>query len=361
MESIRSELTRLSKELIAIPSISERASECRKAIAYMEALFQGTSYQQQLFERNEVYSLVISKQRTLDFSLLFFGHLDVVPGKSEAFSPVEKDGYVFGRGSADMKGACAAMAKLFLDLEHEPCMSDTALIFTTDEEVGGFDGIGYLTRSCGLRAQTVFNPDGGGIYTPCIGQKGIFQFEISTEGASAHGSRPWRGKNAIKCLLEDYRRVEESFLLATQEEQGRVSVNLGKLVGGEAANSVAEHAAAHIDIRFPAPYTAHSIRDIIKKALHHSTFQERLVGDAVCVDEDDPAMQLLLDILAERGHERITQSNNTGSDARWFSEQGSSILLMLPESTAGHIDEEAVSIDGLYELYAICKEFVMRS
>jgi len=350
----------LTEQLISIPSVSSDFQQCKKAIDFVEKLFDDTSYTIQRFEQNEVYSLIISRKQELDFDLLFFGHLDVVPGKDELFQPKVKENWIYGRGAADMKGACAAMIRLFLDVEHLENMQSCALVLTTDEEVGGDNGIGFLTREKELRAGTVFNPDGGAVLQPSLSQKGMFQFRLEAQGKSAHGSRPWQGSSAVALLLEDWNRIYSCFELASESEQNKVSLNLGRIEGGKAANSVPENAYALIDLRFPPTYSLSEIESMIAACLRHSTLTRLTSGDPVHVTESDRSYGILQSILREQGYEPTGVHNNTGSDARWFSEQGSSILLMLPKSTNGHIDEEAADIDGLNELHLIMQSFVQR-
>ncbi len=81
-------------------------------------------------------------------TVLWMGHLDVVPeGKPEtwtypAYSGTVKDGSIYGRGSSDMKGACAAAmvsARILNELGGS-LPNNVAFWFTSDEEVGGVKG-----------------------------------------------------------------------------------------------------------------------------------------------------------------------------------------------------------------------------
>jgi len=117
-----------------------------------------------------------------------------------------------------------------------------------------------LEKELGLRAKTVFNPDGGGPYIPCIYHKPTRQFdvlvhrdpaqtemklgdkvvrsvfEITGKGSSAHSSRPWEGISAYSLLLEGRERVVD----ALRSTSGVHQVTIPMLEAGKKANQVPE-------------------------------------------------------------------------------------------------------------------------
>src|SRR5690349_16097385 len=86
--------------------------------------------------------------------LLYLCHLDVVAAKPQdwtvpPFALTEKDGWLYGRGSLDMKGedANVAAALLRLKREHYVPARDIIVAFTPDEEAGGAEGVGWLVQN----------------------------------------------------------------------------------------------------------------------------------------------------------------------------------------------------------------------
>lgn len=351
------QITEILFELVKIPSVTSNRGECKRVIDFAAQLFEASSFEIQRFEHNDVHSLVISKNKKLQFPLVFLGHLDVVPAGREQFQPRIKEGWMFGRGSSDMKGSCAAMIQLFLDHEDDPAFNNFALVLTGDEETGGEDGIAYLVNEIGLRADTVFNPDGGDIYKPCLGQKGILRFRVSVKGSSCHAARPWFGKNAALLLMKDIEHVLSSFDYATKEDPWKISCSLSQIEAGETINSVPEHAHAYFDVRYTSEHTSAEIIETIQGNLQHGKIEVLLEGDPVSIEEDNPVLQKLFEATEAHGYPRETSRNLTGSDARWFSKQGSNILLMLPNGTEGHIDDEGVDLASLAQLYSVMKYF----
>ena len=83
-------------------------------------------------------------------TLVIYAHLDVVPAEgnwdTDPFQVVQKNGRVYGRGVSDCKGSIAALiAALKVLLENGLPKYNLRVLLTTDEEVGGYSGLCYLT------------------------------------------------------------------------------------------------------------------------------------------------------------------------------------------------------------------------
>ena len=81
--------------------------------------------------------------------------------------------------------------------------------------------------------------------------KGVLALRILVYGTSAHGSTPWLGDNAVLKAIDVFRRIESMpFTLESSDLFDRPSVNLGRIVGGDAPNKVPEECAMDVDIRY---------------------------------------------------------------------------------------------------------------
>ena len=79
----------------------------------------------------------------------------------------------------------------------------------------------------------------------------MLAMRILVFGTSAHGSTPWLGDNAVLKAIDVFRRIESMpFTLESSELFDRPSVNLGRIVGGDAPNKVPEECAMDVDIRY---------------------------------------------------------------------------------------------------------------
>src|SRR6266852_3494709 len=134
------------------------------------------------------------------------GHVDVVPAQTEGwthdpFRPVVKNGRIFGRGSADMKGSDAAMIYSLKALAetNAPFKGSITSTFTTDEEVGGYSGVEYLIDQKVISKDIDYclSPDNV-IHAVDIASLGDTELLIKVRGRAEHSGRGWTGVNAIE-------------------------------------------------------------------------------------------------------------------------------------------------------------------
>ncbi len=152
-------------------------------------------------------------------SLLLLSHLDVVAANSkewsvDPFGGVVKDGFVWGRGTMDMKGMTAIelMVLILLKRNKVKLKGDVLLAATADEEQGGMSGTGYLLRNHPRKilADYVINEGGGlavpvqgmNIYTVQTAEKGVLWFRVKAKGVPGHASLPYSAENSIMLMKE---------------------------------------------------------------------------------------------------------------------------------------------------------------
>jgi len=141
--------------------------------------------------------------------VLYIGHLDVVAAKREdwtkdPFKLTEEDGWLYGRGTIDMKGQDAAVAANLIAMKREGYVPDRDIVaaFTADEEAGGVaNGVDFLLREHRdlVDAELAINPDGGeagmkkgrrlyiGLQTS---EKVFHTFTLTATDKGGHSSRP---------------------------------------------------------------------------------------------------------------------------------------------------------------------------
>jgi len=159
-------------------------------------------------------------------TLCLLSHVDVVPFTASdwSFDPLsgavregaadrvgaEAGAEVLGRGAQDMKSQVAAevaAACALGDSGWRPDSGELIVVVTADEEMGAHAGAKWLCEEHPekVRCDWVVN-EGAGIvvelgerraYTVCIGEKGVFRFNLRTHGRAGHGSMPRIGDNAL--------------------------------------------------------------------------------------------------------------------------------------------------------------------
>ena len=191
---------RLAAELIAAPSPNPPGDERLAVQVVLEHLERLGIDDVQVVGPDEVRLSVLARVpgRGGGPTLLLNGHLDTKPpGDLDAWAtppwePTIRDGRLYGLGSADMKGAVAAMIHAGADLAREPARGDLVLAFTADEEAGAAFGTRWLAE------QGLLEADAAIIGEPCgitreweairVVSRGGLVFTIEVRGTQMHSS-----------------------------------------------------------------------------------------------------------------------------------------------------------------------------
>src|SRR3989440_4992141 len=128
-------------------------------------------------------------------SLMLNAHMDTVGagGMASAFSPVMRDGRVYGRGAYDMKASLAAIMITAREASKLKLKGDLIITAVADEEVASLGTSAVIER---------YRADAAIVTEPtelrlCLAHKGFVWLEVETTGVAAHGSRPDIGVDAI--------------------------------------------------------------------------------------------------------------------------------------------------------------------
>jgi acetylornithine deacetylase/succinyl-diaminopimelate desuccinylase-like protein len=214
------------------------------------------------------------------------GHLDTYPVNPDPPWTVDplagtlRDGRLYGRGAADMKGgiaaSIAALAALAEMRAHWP--GEAVLTLAGDEETMGARGTQWLIENVPHAAgDAAIIGDAGSPSVLRFGEKGFLWVHVAAGGTPSHGAHVHLGVNAIARLrraldaldaLADLpfdapgevtaaiaaaRPISEPLAGAGEAGVlGRITVNVGRIEGGTSMNLVPAAAAAWVDIRLPA-------------------------------------------------------------------------------------------------------------
>ncbi len=206
--------------------------------------------------------------RTIHFN----AHYDVVPVGGEwrhgdPFGGQLDGGWIYGRGTADMKGSIAALllALEALRATHTRPRLNLEVSFTADEETDSALGSGWLVQQAPIRPDFAIVMEGGQRGTVCCGHNGVVWLEVTVHGRAAHGSRPERGINALEKMaalvraLDDYRRkLARRTLVTPSGATMRPTINVGGVFAqgpGGKINTVPALARFTIDRRVLASET----------------------------------------------------------------------------------------------------------
>ena len=199
-------------------------------------------------------------------TLHFNAHYDVVPVSGEwrhgdPFSGAVEGGWIYGRGTADMKGSIASLLLALRALRATgtaPKMN-VEVSFTADEETDSALGAGWLVEHAPIAPDYAVVMEGGEGRAVCCGHNGVLWFNVIVHGRAAHGSQPEEGVNSLEKMaalvlaLEDYKRELAQRTFRTPEGKTmRPTINVGGVFAsgpGGKINTVPARASFSIDRR----------------------------------------------------------------------------------------------------------------
>jgi succinyl-diaminopimelate desuccinylase len=344
------------KTLIAFRSTEKNSEALWQCADFLAEYFQGSSYEVKRFEKNNIPSLTVLRKNQPTPKVLLCGHFDVVDGRDEQFSVVEKAGRIYGRGALDMKSGVAVLLQIMQELESSE--KSVGLLLTGDEESGGFAGTGYVL-SQGLSCEVAVIPDGGmRVSDIVLKEKGILRFTLTAHGVAAHGSRPWEGRNAILKLMEVLDSLNNKFK-TSNGQNWLPTFNVGKIEGGLVTNQVPEEARAYCDVRFTEADNVDKLVKEMRSLLPPEVemqviFQEPMTN----TPEDNPFVVSFAASVKSIGRTPEFFSAHGSSDGRWFSKLGIPVIISQPDGGGHHTSSEWVSLQGMEDYLKVLQDFI---
>lgn len=197
--------------------------------------------------------------------IVFSGHTDVVPidgqeWDSDPFSVTERDGKLFGRGTADMKSFIAICMAFAPQLAAKTLQKPVWFAFSYDEEVGCLGAphlLEYVVKHIPKPAYAVIGEPT--MMQVVTAHKGVVSFETTVHGLEFHSSQPQLGVNAVQaaCELVHFLTGEAKALETGGRRDERFvppysTVHTGTIHGGTARNIIPKECRFQWEIR-PLP------------------------------------------------------------------------------------------------------------
>ncbi len=349
---------KLTQQLIRFKTSKDNYQELVRIIDFCQRFFEGSGLVVKRFESHKKPSLVITTTKTKKPDMFMVGHLDVIEAEDKDFKPVVRGRRLYARGASDMKGVTAAMMVVMKELaKHDD--KKVGLMLTCDEEVGGENGVHYLLKQ-GYRCKCAFVPDDGDNWRLVTEEKGALHIKLTAAGKMAHGSRPWEGENAIDKLLRVYSKLRVEFPDAQKPKWGE-TMNLGRIVGGDATNQVAGWAQMYLDFRFTSKYSDTNLYQKIQRIVGKGVKMEKIISGNVNVHglESKPVKDFYLFANKFFGKRIKLAKVNGGSDARFFGELGIPSIIIKPKCGNQHAPGEWVDMPSLVAFYDLLKRYLI--
>ncbi|MCD6726346.1 MAG: M20/M25/M40 family metallo-hydrolase [Solirubrobacteraceae bacterium] len=280
--------------------------------------------------------------------VVLHGHLDVVPAFEEQFEPRVEGDRLIGRGSYDMKGGLAAMLLALHDASGQDAVR-VRLACVPDEESEDVDrrSTDMLVATGALDADFAITGEPTDLHIG-IQAKGVLALRVEVRGTAAHGSTPWLGDNAILKAYDVFRRIETlPFSRQSSDLFDRPSINLARIMGGDAFNKVPDRCGMDVDIRY---LPGQDPREILAQVgeLPDVEVLRSLHRAPAIVSRHNPYVLALRDAVSRSVEgEALSIGRDGASDAIAFLEAGMPAVEFGPVGAGHHGPDEWVSIASL--------------
>ena len=367
----------LTRELVARPSVTPDDAGCQALIA---ARLAPLGFRTETFASNGVTNLW-ARRGTAAPLVCFAGHTDVVPtGPREAWSsdpfvPVERDGYLYGRGAADMKGSLAAFVTAIeaFVAAHPRAPGSIALLITSDEEGPlNTDGTVKVVEALRARGETidyciVGEPSSVERLGDMIknGRRGTLTGVLTVHGVQGHVAYPHLARNPIHAVAP---AIEE--LAAIRWDEGNAyfpptTFQCSNIHAGTGANNVIP---GTLELRFNWRYSTESTRESLIARLEAVLKRHGIEYALAFLPEGKPFLtprgRLVEVAMASIGAATgvVPELSCTGgtSDGRFIKDVCREIVELGPVNATIHKVDERVSIDELEALSAIYRGMLER-
>jgi len=372
-----SRLLELTRELVARPSITPDDAGCQRLIC--ERLLP-LGFHVEWFLCGEVSNVLLTRGHGSP-SFWFLGHTDVVPPGPEElwtflpFHPDEKNGELFGRGVADMKGAVAAMVVALETFarQHPDHPGQIGLLLTSDEEGEAVDGIVRVAEVLRRRATRpdyclVGEPSSQNTLgdTVRVGRRGSIYLRLRINGVQGHTAFPEHLDNPVHRmapLLEELVDLKwdtgDTDFPASHCQVASVRAGTG------ARNVTPAYAELLVNFRNGPKSPFDKIRSRFERLLHRHEIEDYEAEWAVMGEPFRSPAGRLREAVVESVEALlgVTPELNTGggtSDGRYIAPLGSEVLeLGLVNDTIHQVDERTPVAD-LERLYATYYDIIRR-
>lgn len=263
MEALKNEAIALLKQLIAIPSFSKEEEGTAELIE--QFLFaKGASPHRQ---GNNVWAFASPFQANLPTIWLNSHHDTVKPNTGytqDPFSPIERDGKLFGLGSNDAGGPLVAMIATFSYFLGKELPFNLLLVASAEEEISGPNGISSLLELL-PPAELVMVGEPTQLRL-AIAEKGLLVIDGLVTGKAGHAARE-EGINSIYLALADLEKVKNFKFAKESPFLGPTKVSCTVIQAGDQHNMVPELCRYVLDVRVNELYTHEEVLEELKAVL----------------------------------------------------------------------------------------------
>jgi len=366
----------LARELIAVPSITPDDLGCQQLIAQRLARAGFACEHLRFGEVDNLWATHGSGGPVL----VLLGHTDVVPPgpreawASDAFEPEVRDGRLYGRGAADMKGSVAAFVVALerFVAAHPQHRGTVALLLTSDEEGDAVDGVRRVADVFRQRGQRIDWCITGEPSSKAklgdllrVGRRGTLSATLTVKGVQGHVAYPEKARNPIHQALPALAELAARDWDAGYETFPPTSLQISNVHAGTGANNVIPgELQVLFNVRFNPHWTAARLEAECESMLRSHGIEYAIHwhrGGEPFFTPEGPLRAAARDVLASHAGAPPEESTGGGtSDARFIAPLGAQCVEIGPVNASIHKVDEHVSVADLEALPGLYQALIER-
>jgi succinyl-diaminopimelate desuccinylase len=369
------DITALTEALVSRPSVTPDDAGCQELLGRR---LRSAGFSIETMRFGAVDNLWAIRDRGGPV-LMFAGHTDVVPTgdldtwDSDPFVPEIRDGMLFGRGAADMKGSLAAMlaaVEQFVD-EH-PDSGSIAFLITSDEEGPATDGTVRVVEALQQRQQqidycVIGEPSSSARLGDVIrvGRRGSLNGRLHVQGIQGHVAYPTLARNPIHAALPMLTRLTSEHWDSGNDDFPPTSLQISNIAAGTGAtNVIPATLLVDFNLRFCTAQTSESLQARIEALCAEDDIEHHIDWALSGNPFLTPKGRLLtaVDAAVQQLQGFLPQHSTGGgtSDGRFIAAMGCELIELGPVNETIHQINECVSLNDLKALSDIYHHLLVR-
>lgn len=370
------------QQLLSTASVSSFSPELDMSnLAVIELLaswFNDLGFATHIQHLNEGKANLIASKGSGPGGLVLSGHTDTVPfnesrWSSNPLAATEKDGRLYGLGSADMKSFFALIIEAVIPLLEQNFQQPLIILATADEEssMAGARALSQVCNDHGLylgqaKAAIIGEPTG---LKPIYMHKSIMMNALEVTGQSGHSSNPALGRSALEAMTDiliELRHFRDEIQQQHKNAAFQVEVptlNLGCIHGGDNPNRICNKCELHFDFRGLPNMSNDDIREQLQQRLqpiaqaHRVDLNFRHLFGGVEAFAEDKNSELIR--LAEKMAGCDSEAVAFATEAPFLKALGMQTVIFGPGSIdQAHQPDEFISLQQMDSAIKILRQFI---
>ncbi len=331
----------LLKSLIAIPSLSrEEEAVCNFLQEYL------TGKGLKVRRKNNNLYLISQEFDEAKPTLLLNAHLDTVKPaagwQQDPYTPLEKDGRIYGLGSNDDGASLVCLLATFLILQETKQSYNLIFLASAEEEISGNKGIESVLEELPPCSFAIVGEPTG--MHPAIAEKGLMVLDCISRGVAGHAARN-EGVNAIYKAISDIQWFQTYTFPKVSDMLGAVKTSVTQITAGTQHNVTPGECTFVVDVRSNDCYSNQELFELIKANVACEVMPRSFRLNSSHISSDHPFVQ------------RAILQGRTPFGSPTLSDQSlipyPSVKIGPGESSRSHTSGEYIYLDELKEAITI--------